>query len=274
MEPVIGRMKARHRLAAAISKAARATASTPSSTTGYNFCRLLRARRSRPCHKGSLGLNRTFRELAMTPIFDGLRAQIARLEGFSPPRLARTCPTGWGAVDAALPGGGLLEGALHEILSPDPADGAAIGFAVRLLGGFLAARPGHAALWASCRADVFAPGLKAVGVDPGRVLRAICRSSDEIMFVLEEAIKSHAVKMVIGEIGEIDFSLSRRLQLAAAATGATLILLRPARYGAAPSAAATRWRAESCPGGWALTLFRCRSGRPGHWLMPSDVGKC
>ena len=49
-----------------------------------------------------------------------LRAEIARLEGFSPPGKACYCPTGWPAIDAALPGGGLLEGALHEIHAPDP----------------------------------------------------------------------------------------------------------------------------------------------------------
>ena len=209
----------------------------------------------------------------MTVLRD-LRARIARIEGFSPERQARVCPTGWTAVDAALPGGGLLAGALHEIHSPDPADGAAMGFAVRLIGRFQASAAGQAVLWASCRADLFAPGLHAAGVDPARLLMARCRDSDELLFAFEEGLKSKALSAIFGEIGELDFALSRRLQLAAAETGATLVLLRPARFGGEPSAAVTRWRAASSPGGWSLTLFRCRNGRPGHWPMLAKVGEC
>lgn len=202
-----------------------------------------------------------------------LRAEIARLEGFSPPGTARHCPTGWPAIDAALPGGGLLEGALHEIHSPDPADGAAMGFAARLIARFQSRAPGQAVLWASCRADLFMPGLRAIGSDPGRLLMARCRSSEEVLYVFEECLKNNVLSAVFGDIGELDFALSRRLQMAAAESGTTLILLRPARFGGEPSAAVTRWRAVSCPGGWALTLFRCRNGRPGHWLMPEKAGE-
>src|SRR5262245_20998588 len=209
----------------------------------------------------------------MTLMLRDLRARIARIEGFSPEVQSQVLPTGWKAIDAALPGGGLTEGALHEIHSPDPADGAAVGFAARLIVRFHAGSPGKAVLWASCRADLFAPGFLAAGVDPRRLLICRCLDSEELLFAVEEALKAKAVSSVFGEIGELDFSLSRRLQLAAAETGTSLILLRPARFGAEPSAAVTRWRAESHPGGWSLTLFRCRGGRPGHWRLPQDLGE-
>jgi protein ImuA len=208
----------------------------------------------------------------MTVLRD-LRARIAQIEGFSPERKSKVCRTGWPAVDAALPGGGLLQGALHEIHSPDPADGAAMGFAARLIGRFQAQAPGQV-LWTSCRADLFAPGLSAAGVDPARLLIARCRDSGELLYTFEEGLKSKALLAVFGEIGELDFAVSRRLQLAAADTGTTLILLRPARVGGEPSAAVTRWRAEARPGSWTLTLFRCRNGRARHWLMTSDVWEC
>lgn len=203
-----------------------------------------------------------------------LRERIARIEGFAPPESAEVCATGWKAVDAALPGGGLLQGAIHEIHSPDPADGAATGFAARLLRRFLAVKPGLAALWASCRADLFAPGLHATGIDPGRLLVVRCRNAEELLFAFEEGLKSKALSAVFGEIGELDFALGRRLQLAASSAGSTLVLLRPARFAAEPSAAVTRWRAESGPDGWSLTLFRCRGGRPGHWRMLRNVEEC
>lgn len=209
----------------------------------------------------------------MTLMLRDLRARIARIEGFSPERQKKACPTGWNAVDAALPGGGFLEGALHEILSPDPADGAAMGFAARLVARFQARRQGQAILWASCRADLFAPGLRAAGADLMRLVIARCRDADELLLAFEEGLKSKALSAVFGEIGELDFAWSRRLQLAAGETGTTLVLQRPARFGAEPSAAVTRWRAEVCPGGWTLSLFRCRGGRPGHWRMSEKVGE-
>jgi protein ImuA len=210
----------------------------------------------------------------MTFVLRDLRERIARIEGFTPERQTRVCPTGWYAVDAALPGGGLLAGALHEIHSPDPADGAALGFAARLLGRLQASAPAPSVLWASCRADLFPPGLRAAGADPERLIIAHCRNSEELSMAFEEGLKSKSLPAVFGEIGELDFALSRRLQLAAAEAGATLVLLRPSRFGAEPSAAVTRWRAEACPGGWTLTLFRCRNGRPGHWRMSAKVGDC
>lgn len=208
----------------------------------------------------------------MTVILRNLRDRIAQLEGFSPPRLARTCPTGWPAIDAALPGGGLLQGALHEIHAPDPADGAATGFAFRLMSRFLAAMPA-AVVWASCRCDLFAPGLKAAGVDPSRLLVARCRTSSDVLFTIEESCKFNDIKFLSADLGDVDFSLSRRLQLAAAETGTTLLLLRPARFEAAPSAAVTRWHAKAQPGGWSLTLFRSRGGRLGHWLVSGMSAK-
>jgi len=204
----------------------------------------------------------------MTVTLQSLRDRIARIEGFTPPRVARTCPTGWSAVDAALPGGGLMQGAIHEIHGPDPADGAAMGFAVHLMSRFQAFMPNRHTLWSSCRPDLFAPGIQAAGLDPARLLVAHCKDFVDLLFVLEESCKYNLISSVSADIGEIDFSVSRRLHLAAAEAGITLLLLRPTRFMEAPSAAVTRWHAASqSDGNWSLTLFRCRGGRPAKWLM-------
>ena len=204
----------------------------------------------------------------MTVTLQNLRDRIARIEGFSPPRVARTCPTGWPAVDAVLPGGGLMQGAVHEIHSPDPADGAAMGFIGRLLTRFQAAMPAQHIVWASCRPDLFGPGLKAAGLDPARLLFVHAQASSALTFSLEESCKYKSVGSIVADIGDIDFSVSRRLQIAAAETGKTLLLLQPARLMDQPSAAVTRWHATSESGGvWSLALFRCRGGRPTQWLL-------
>ena len=85
-----------------------------------------------------------------TPLAADLRERIRRLErAHSAQRAGQTAvPLGVAAIDALLPEGGLLTGALHEIeAGPAPSgrvashDGAALGFAAHLLGRFAASSP-------------------------------------------------------------------------------------------------------------------------------------
>ncbi len=201
----------------------------------------------------------------MVSIPSPLREQVARLAGTPLPASARIVPTGLPALDAALPWNGLPQGAVHEISNPDAADGAATSFALLMLSRLLAASPGKAALWATCRDDLFAPGLHGVGVDPGRLVLARCRTATEVLAALEDGLRCPGLVAAAGEIAELDFTISRRLQLAAAASGVTLLLLRPNLVAA--SAAFTRWRIESRPGACSISLVRCRGGQPGQWII-------
>ena len=87
--------------------------------------------------------------------------------------------------------------------------------------------------------------------------------------------------MVAGAIsGNLDLTISRRLNLAAAAHATPLVLLRTS-IAAGTSAAATRWRIAAAPAArdrfgafadprWRVALERCRNGRPGQWLIEWD----
>src|SRR3954451_10666876 len=88
---------------------------------------------------------------AAAPVAAELRETIRRLErAHSVQRAGQAAvPVGVSAIDALLPDGGLLTGALHEIEAGAGAsgriashDGAALGFAAHLLGRFAAARQG------------------------------------------------------------------------------------------------------------------------------------
>lgn len=213
----------------------------------------------------------------MTATLDQLRARVARIEGVapdlsSPEGRRRVVSTGYAEIDAMLPwfgysGRGLLAGAVHEVLSPDPDDGAATGFLLRLARAFLGARDGGL-LWAGCRADLYGPGLHAAGLDPARVVVARGTDAGDALWSVEEGLSSPGLAAVAAETGPLDFALSRRLQLAAAGTGVTLLLLCPQRRQLWPSAAVTRWRVAAAPGGRSeIELLRCRGGRPGRWVV-------
>ena len=183
-----------------------------------------------------------------------LRQQVARLErggqvtegavGFGLPE-----------IDDVLPGGGLLKDAVHECLG----SGAAV-WAI-----LLAARLEGPVLWClndtRCE-DPYGPGLAALGLDPSRLTLARCRNPKEMLWVMEEGLRSSAPATVIAE-PEADIGLieSRRLQLAAEA-GGTLGLILPTEGGAGrlvPSAVTSRWQVDPQPGGgWHVVLHRCR----------------
>jgi protein ImuA len=94
---------------------------------------------------------------------------------------------------------------------------------------------------------------------------------------------------VVGETDRLDLTASRRLQLAAQASGVTCFVLRTGR-GEANNAAVTRWQVSSVPGlvygstglddhgamrgRWRVRLLRCRGAVPaedaagfGSWLV-------
>ena len=103
---------------------------------------------------------------------------------------------------------------------------------------------------------------------------------------MEEGLRSTALAAVIGEVEALPLAASRRLQLAAEASGITAFALRrwrdgerAARQRIAPNAAVTRWRVAALPGAligdvpgvgrprWRLELWRSRGGVPASWMV-------
>ncbi|HEX9702187.1 MAG TPA: hypothetical protein VGA19_05000 [Rhodospirillales bacterium] len=211
------------------------------------------------------------------PAFLGrLRRRIRRLEraaAGNPGALA----LGIAGIDDALPWGGLPRGALNEVLGAadgggrqGPAFTAAAGFVAALVG-----RAGGTVLW--CRRDrgLYGPGLAALGLDPGRLIVVHGRTDADILWAMEEGLRSGAPAAVVGEAAGPAPVALRRLQLAAEAGGAVALLLRPGTAGETPSPAATRWRIVPAPNAaagrwpgpprWRVDLLKCRGGAAGRW---------
>ena len=217
-----------------------------------------------------------------------LRRAVARLESGSPDAAPAHLSLGLPEIHRHLPGPGLSLGALHEVLAASHGDRpAAFGFVAALAARTLGARRGAAVLVATRRSladfgQVHGAGLRALGVDPGRLLLVETRNDTDALWAMEEALKPDAAPAVVaGAIeGRLDLTMSRRLNLAAATSGTPLLLLRsPAAAGT--SAAATRWRVAAAPAGrdrfgafagacWSVALERCRNGRGGQWLIGWD----
>ena len=199
---------------------------------------------------------------------DTLRAQVAAIErGGVAER--HTVALGLPALEAALPDGGLVRGAVHEATGP-----AAAGFAAMVAG-----RLEGAVLWcvdAASPASLYGPGIVAFGLHPARVIVARCRGRTDLLWVMEEGLRMSALAAVIGEPpGSVDLTASRRLQLAAEAGGTLGIVLNPEGAGRfAANALESRWRIDTAPAGdvfrpcWKVSLERCRGGAQGlHWIV-------
>ena len=186
-----------------------------------------------------------------------------------------------GAIGGCLPGGVLPIGALHEVGPEDGAEvqqGAVVaGFAARLL----ARLPGPLPwLWVAGREDLYAPGLVALGLDPGRLVLGCAPDDAAVLAAMEAGLRGGAFAAVVAEAGRLSRIAARRLQLACLKHGRMGLVLHRWPYGRAAHAveeapsAVTRWRIGGVPSGgpfapprWRLALVHARGGVPGEWIV-------
>ena len=170
-------------------------------------------------------------------------------------------PFGIEAIDRRLGAGGLMLGALHEIACDESREaGAVTGFAAAITARLLGRRAGRV-LWittAEARREagrLDAPGLAALGLDPGRVVEVRVEGATEALWAFEEGLACRGVAAVVGEIpgrpAALDLTATRRLALRAGgggggeASGRPLGLLLRVAGPAQTTAAATRWRVRA-----------------------------
>lgn len=210
--------------------------------------------RNRPLPPQKRGNRRTptnLANLANLANLERLKTQIRQLEGFGG-RLAdagrRVVPFGVAEIDNHFPGGGLAQGALHEIFAADA--GIATAFCA-LLAGRLAADEGAPSIlwcerpWALDAGALYGPALLQFGIDPARVILVRTRRDADALWAMEQGLHCGRIAAVVGEITNMSLTESRRLQLAAEETGVTALMLRPGTDRPAPSAAVTRWRLDA-----------------------------
>jgi protein ImuA len=113
-------------------------------------------------------------------------------------------------------------------------------------------------------------------MEPGRLMLARCRRAEDLLWSMEEALRSGAVQLVVADLFDPPgLTQVRRLHLAAetgAAEGdyAPLGLILTPGDGGAPGVE-TRWNMaaahEDRAARWHLTRIRARNDAPKSWLM-------
>jgi protein ImuA len=209
-----------------------------------------------------------------SPALDEVRARIAALEAgrsFFHGHL----PFGLEALDARLAGGGLALGALHEVAGGG--NGAVDGAAAALFAAGILARTSGPVLWCVTRRDLFAPAIAQAGLHPDRVIYADVGDEKTVLACFEEGLRHGGLAGVVGEVTRLSMPESRRLQLAAEASGTLGLALRRWRRMAdaadfgQPTASVSRWRVSALPSSmlpvpgvgrprWLVELIRARAG--------------
>ncbi|MEJ7646975.1 MAG: Error-prone repair protein ImuA [Chryseolinea sp.] len=210
-------------------------------------------------------------------IISRLQNDILHLQGHKPAN-ASAIDVGLDAISAGLPEGVFPTGSIHEFLTERQEGGAATsGFIAGVLSSLMGS--GGMSLWISSDRKIFPPALKSFGIQPDRFIFIDLQKEREVMWAIEEALKCPALTAVIGEMNNLSFTASRRLQLAVEQSKVTGFILRNNIHKLNPTACASRWKitslssssADDLPGigfpSWRVELLRIRNGKGGTWQI-------
>lgn len=219
---------------------------------------------------------------ARADIFRQLQTDILRLQGFKSISNA-SLDTGLGSIKECFPDGTFPIGAVHEFLTTKSEDAASTtGFVTGLLSSLIGNN--GATLWVSASRTLFPPALKGFAIEPDRFIFLDLKKEKDVVWAMDEALKCSALSAVIGEMREIDFTASRRLQLAVERSQVTGFILRKNGRNINTTACVSRWKITTRPSElkglpgigfpkWRVELMRMRNGKPGIWDVQWTRGK-
>lgn len=211
-----------------------------------------------------------------------LQREINSLQGFKPAPANSGIDIELGPIAEAFPNHSFTLGAVHELISKPETAAATCGFIAGILASLM--RYGGASVWISSCRTVFPIGLKQFGIKPDRIIFVDTKKEREVLWAMEEALKCGGLAGVVGEIQEIGFTASRRLQLAVEQSRVTGFIVRHRPRSLNTTASVSRWKIspipseleEGMPGvgfpRWNVELLRVRNGRPGNWQIEWNAG--
>lgn len=203
-----------------------------------------------------------------------LQAEIDALQGLG--KTYSYAQQGFAPFSSAFPGNVFPLGTLHEFSSYTPDAAASTnGFITALTGKLM--KGNGLCLWIGREKKVFAPALKQFGIEPDRIIFVHTSKLKDALWTVEEALKCEAFTAVIGEMPQLGFSESRRLQLAVERSGVTGFLHRNAPLTENSVACTARWKVSPLPSEatgnlpglgqscWRVQLVKVRNGKPHSW---------
>jgi protein ImuA len=212
-----------------------------------------------------------------------LQKEILPLQGYKPLAKGGGTDCGLGPIKYSFPDSKFPVGAVHEFFCNGVEDSSATsGFVAGILSSLM--QKTGASLWISSSRLIFPPALKLFGIEPEKMIFLDVQKEKDKIWVMEEALKCEGLSAVIGEMQEISFTASRRLQLAVEQSRVTAFLIRKNPKNVA-TACLTRWRItpihsnieDDLPGlgfpKWNVELLKVRNGKTGTWQLEWAGGR-
>lgn len=204
-----------------------------------------------------------------------LQNEILALQGFRSPSASEWGYTGLGLINAAFPNGAFPVSAVHELISTTNETAAATsGFIAAMLGALMQK---GSCLWVSSQRLIFPPALVTFGIVPEQIVFITVADNKKKLWVIEEALKCGSLAAVVGEVSDLTFTESRRLQLAVEKSHVTGFIHRSSSRPVNNVACVSRWKVQPLAGStednlpgvgfprWRVELMKIRNGKPGVW---------
>lgn len=220
--------------------------------------------------------------LKRSEVLAELQADILRFQGFKPSNNA-SADLGLGPLVHSFPNATFPVGAIHEFVTGPPECSAVTnGFVAGILASLMGSH--GTSLWISSSRKLFPPSLVSFGIQPDKIIFIDLQKEKDVCWAMDEALKCGALSAVVGEVRELSFTASRRLQLAVEQSQVTGFVLNSSQKLNATSCV-SRWRVSSLPSevvddlpgigtpAWRLALLRVRNGKPGVWDVQWKNGK-
>ena len=221
---------------------------------------------------------------AKKDILHQLQKDLLVLQGFKMPLGTTAVDLNLGPLINSFPNKTFPVAAIHEFLHNEPEQASATsGFITGLLGGLM--QEGKACVWISRTRTLFPPALKFFGVEPDQIIFIDLQNEKDLLWAMDEALKCEGLAAVVGEINNIGFTASRRLQLAVEQSRVTGFLLRNETKKLTPVACVARWKITPVPTElknnmpgvgfprWNIDLLKIRNGKPGAWQLEWSAGR-
>jgi len=229
------------------------------------------------------------REAQKIEILDQLRQGILRMQGLKDLR-RMNIGDALDPIRAAFPNHTFPVGAVHEfICSGSEGTAATTGFIAGVLTSLI--KRGGVSVWITASQTVFPVALKSFNIEPDHIIFINLENEKDVMWAMNEALRCESLTAVIGELSNIDFKNSRRLQLAVEQSMVTgFVMLSNARRSNSlgkqnQTACVSRWtitpvpsqKVDDLPGlgypRWNVELLKIRNGRPGAWQLAWENGR-
>jgi protein ImuA len=220
---------------------------------------------------------------AKADIIAGLQKELQALQGIRPALDNNVLNKKLGPVINAFPNQSFPLGAIHEMISTSNEEKACgYGFISAILSSLMKKK--GAVVWIASAAQWFPPAFDRFDVDADKIIFIQPKEKD-IAWITEEALLCGTITAVVSEMKDMNFTTSRRLQLAVERSKTTGFIFRtdPKQIHATSSMA--RWKVSALPGrshgnlpgviypSWNIELLKVRNGKPQSWQMEYSGGK-